>query len=278
MAGSNFGRVIPRMLDDLRKTGVREGDCLIVHSSFKALGLSDALPVDAVRTLIEAVGEDGTIMTPTFTYSYSGIWNVKPFNPQITPGRFMGVLSETLRLYPGALRSASPTYSVAAYGKYAGQITDGKEKCGGLGVGSSYEEAYNLGARILLLGVGNNRNSMIHYAEVASGLPYTDIPFREFWGRSALVERDGEVVEVPLADEFPGCSANFGVVDGYLEESGGITRGKVCDADSMLMDSHDLVDAIVKRLHTEPSWLFCDALVCEPCHLRKRRLREKGLI
>ncbi len=296
-------RVLGSMLSDLRAIGVREGDCLIVHSSFKSLGLTGASPTDVIRTLIEAVGESGTqacrgaaqaqqgtqacrgaaqaqqgtLMMPTFTYCYAGIWNVRPYSPDTTPSRFMGVLPETLRSYPGALRSGSPTYSVAAFGTHAGLLTQGKENVGGLGAGSSFEDAYRLGAKILLIGVGSNRNSMIHYAEHASGLPIRNIPYRAFWGRTALAERDGETVEIPFGD-FPGCSTNFGAVDEYLVEKDLMTHGSVCSAGCLFMNAREIVDAIAARLRETPDWLFCDAITCEPCTLRRRRLRERGLI
>jgi len=271
------GRVLGSMLSDLREIGIRDGNCLIVHSSFKSLGLVDASPTDVIRTLIEAVGESGTLMMPTFTYCYAGVWNVRPYNPATSPSRLMGILPETLRSYPGALRSGSPTYSVAAFGKHAGLLTDGKEDVGGLGAGSSFEDAYRLGAKILLIGVGNNRNSTIHYAEHVSGLPVGDIPYRAFWGKTAVAERDGKVVEVPISD-FPGCSTNFGAVDEFLVEKGLMKHGVVCSAGCLVMNSRQIVDAIAERLRKTPDWLFCDAITCEPCTLRRRRLRERGLL
>lgn len=271
------GRVIGSMLRDLCEIGVRKGNCLIVHSSFKSLGLTDASPVDVIRTLIEAVGESGTLMMPTFTYCYAGVWGVRPYNPVTTPSRMMGILPETLRSYPGAMRSGSPTYSVAAFGKHAKLLTSGKENVGGLGAGSSFEDAYRLGAKILLVGVGNNRNSTIHYAEYASGLPFCDIPYRAFWGRTALAERDGKIVEVAISD-FPGCSTNFGAVDEFLVEKGLMKHGVVCSAGCLIMNSQEVVDAIASHLRKKPDWLFCDAITCEPCTLRRRRLAEHGLI
>lgn len=272
------GNIIPEMMRDLKSLGVREGDLLIVHSSLRALGLSSATPTDVIRTLLEAVGARGTLMMPTFTYCYTGIWGVRPYNPTTTPSVFMGILPEMLRQYPGALRSASPTYSVAAYGEHASQLTGGKENAGGLGPGSSFEDAYNLGAKILLIGVGNNRNSMIHYAEHKSGLPYCDIPYRLFWGHSALVDSDGETVEVPLKPDFPGCSANFGEADELLVEQDLIRRGSICSATSYLMGAQPMVDAIAGQLRKQPDWLFCNSISCEPCTLKRHRLRELGLL
>ena len=275
---SPLGTVIPQILDGLRHAGVAEGNCLVVHSSLKSLGLADATPSDVIRTLSAAVGVVGTLVMPTFTYSYAGIFGVQPFHRDKTPGLLNGILTETLRQYPGALRSEHPTYSVAALGQHARQITQGKAQASALGIGSSYDEAAKLGAKILLLGVGNARNSMLHYAEVVSGLPYNAIPFREFWGRTALVERDGRVVEVALKEEFPGCSARFGTADDYLTERGIAKRVRICQSDSMLISAADMVRAVVERLREEPAWLLCDSLACEPCNRRKQLLRERGLL
>ena len=271
------GEVITPMRRDLLRMGVCEGDCLIVHSSFNALGLAHHSPADVIRTLMKTVGREGTVMAPTFTYCYSGIWGMQPYNSTFTPSLYMGIIPETLRFYPGALRSQSPTYSVAAIGKHAKQLSEGRENSCGLGPGSSYEEAYNLKAKILLLGVGNDRNSMLHYAEYTSGLPVSDIPYRDFWGKTALAYRSGERVEVEVKD-FPGCSANFRVVDGLLESKGLITRARICRADAMLMDSQPVVDVVAARLREQPDWLFCKSIACEPCHLRRRRLIDRGII
>ena len=93
---------------DLRRIGVVEGDGLIAHCSFKpmrAAGLSPDMMIDAI---LDVLGEEGTLMMPTFTYSYSGIWNVTPFNPGTTPGVENGVLSETFRLRPERCAARTP--------------------------------------------------------------------------------------------------------------------------------------------------------------------------
>ena len=119
---------------------------------------------------------------------------------------------------------------------------------------------------------------MIHFAESASGLPYNDIHFREFWGRAALVWREGEAVQMPITGDLPGCSANFGMVDEFLLERGIAKTGLVAAAPSILMDAQEMVSAVTARLALQPDWLFCDSIICEPCTLRRRRLRERGLI
>ena len=94
---SPLGTVIPQILDGLRHAGVAEGNCLVVHSSLKSLGLADATPSDVIRTLSAAVGVVGTLVMPTFTYSYAGIFGVQPFHRDKTPGLLNGILTETLK-------------------------------------------------------------------------------------------------------------------------------------------------------------------------------------
>jgi len=272
------GGAIPTLVRDLEQLGVRPGDLIIVHSSFKSLGLPDVTPADVIESFLDLLGPDGTVMMPTFTYSCVGVWNARPYHPAKTPGISNGILTETLRQYPGALRSGHPTHSMAAIGKHAEALTAGKEGASALGRGSPCEVAIQLGAKILLLGVGNNRNSAMHYAEVVAELPYNDIPFREFWGRFALVDRNGRIEQVPLAHEYPGCSGSFSVADAYLRELGILKECKVAAADCMLMDAHAMVEAVARRLKREPAWLLCSDFTCEPCNRRKARLCERGLL
>jgi aminoglycoside 3-N-acetyltransferase len=273
---SDDPQVILDLQEDLHRLGLSAGELVVLQSSFRKLGRPEVTPADFLRTLLELLGPSGTLMTPTFTYSYAGLWDIQPFDPQHSPGLFNGILSETLRKWPGARRSAHPTHSVAAIGRYADELTSNKQQASALGEESSYGEANRLGARILLLGVGNDRNPMLHYAESVAGVPYLDIPWRAHAGPTALVVEAGVPVEVPLSVEYPACSLGFGAADAYLEEHGLLWRGRVGAATCLLMHSPHVVAAIAARLRRDPGWLLCNTFGCEPCTLRKRRLQTLG--
>jgi aminoglycoside 3-N-acetyltransferase len=273
---SDDPRVIIDLQDNLRSLGLSAGDLVVMQSSFKSLGRPDVTPADFLYTLLELLGPGGTLMAPTFTYSYAGLWGITPYDPQNTPGVLNGILTETLRHWPGARRSAHPTYSVAAFGRYADELTRDKEQASALGEGSSYSEANRLGARILLLGVGNDHNPMLHYAESAARVPYLDIPWRAHAGNTALVLQAEVPVEVALPPEYPACSLGFGAADDYLEEHGVLHSGPVGSARCLLLDSQSMVAVVTERLRREPGWLLCNTFGCEPCTLRKRRLRALG--
>jgi len=262
----------------LQRIGVTAGTCLIAHCSFKPLKAAGFTPDELIDAMLESIGTDGTLMIPTFTYSYSGIWNVTPFNPNTTPGLDNGIVSEIFRVRKGTLRSGHPAGSVAAFGKHAAFLTSGRELCSPLGHGSSFEDAMLLDAKILMIGVGNNRNSMLHFVEVASGLPYNDIPFRQFWGNTAAVEKNGRTEAVPLIPEYPGCSDNFSWLDKPLLQEGIARSGQIGGSAAFLVNARQMQDYVIERIKQKPDCLLCSSIVCEPCSLRRQRLRELGLI
>ena len=250
---------------------IEPGSLVILHASFAPCKREENLtPQQVLNMLIDRLGENGTLMAPTFTYSYSKIWNIKPFDKNTTPGNGNGILSETLRQMPGAVRSNNPTYSVAVYGKYAHELTDGSNNYAGLGHGSSYENALKLGAKILLLNVASNRNSMLHCAEVLSQVPYNDIPFRECWGRTALTI-DGEV---ELNGEFPACSDEFSKLDAEFVAAGFSQKL----GNSYLIDAQKMCEYTIAKIKAQPDIMLCHNEECEPCTVRRHRLRSLGLI
>ena len=249
---------------------VEPGSLLIVHASFKPCKAAGLTPAGVIHDLLDRLGPEGTLMMPTFSYCYENHPRKAFYDPANTPGVLNGILSETFRQTPGVLRSGNPTFSVAVKGKYEQVLTSGSRDNAGLGHGSSYENAFRLGAKILLLNVRNDHNSMLHYAEVASGVPYNDIPFRESWGSKAVTIH-GDMELVPA---HPACSDSFGKFDnvfvsqGFAQDLGG----------SFLIDAQKMVAYICGQIRKQPDIMLCDNPECEPCVRRRKRLRDEGLI
>jgi aminoglycoside 3-N-acetyltransferase len=113
----------------LRGLGVREGDVMYVRSSYDQMGSIRATPVEIIRVLSEVIGENGTLVMPT--YPMSGLSqeyldNHPVFDWRRTPST-AGMLTEVLRRMPGTERSLHPTHPLAARGPRAAWMTEGHE-------------------------------------------------------------------------------------------------------------------------------------------------------
>ena len=110
-----------QLVNDLRAIGLKEGDSVLVHSSFKSMGHIEggiATLVDAFR---EVLGESGTLVVPTLTYSYVSVQN--PVFDYVNTPSCVGAISEYVRHLPDAIRSVHPTHSCAAIGMRAKEFT-----------------------------------------------------------------------------------------------------------------------------------------------------------
>ena len=228
--------------------GLRSGDAVVVHASLRAVGLAADEVVDA---LLEAVGPDGLVVMPAFTYDN------ERYAPDL-PGR-TGTLAETFRRRPDALRSAHPTYSVAAVGPGAAELLDGHERAGATGIDSPLGRLAASGGHVLLLGVGHVANTTVHVGEFEADAPYLDIPFDPGWPTHG-------------ADRFPGCSRAFGVIERPLRERGAIRDGKVGHALAQLVPGAAVIEATVELLRADAAALLCTDPACYRCSRARARL------
>lgn len=164
---------------ELEALGLRRGAVVMVHSSLSAFGSIDGGAQVVLGALRHCVGDSGTVVVPTFTpqvsdpYSQSLMFD----DPQVAGARQnvplfhdalptpMGALPNAVLSHPDRLRGTHPQASVAALGAHARAITMDQPLVYALGKDSPFDKMYGLGAYILLLGVGHNRNSFLHYAE-----------------------------------------------------------------------------------------------------------------
>src|SRR5688572_31347016 len=102
---------------------------------------------ELIDQLLAAVGPSGLVVMPAFTYDN------ETFAPDL-PGR-TGALAEAFRRRAAAVRSAHPTYSLAAIGAGAEELLEGHERTGATAVDSPLDRLAAAGGLVLLLGVGH---------------------------------------------------------------------------------------------------------------------------
>lgn len=240
---------VARMLGEL---GVSKSDVIVAHVRMSALGWVAGGAQAVVMGLLKSVGDMGTVVMPAHSGANSdpGQWANPPvpegwwepirqsmpaFDPLRTPTRGIGSVAELFRTWPGAHRSSHHSCSFSAIGRFAEIITSSHRAFQPFGEDSALAKAYELDAKVVLIGIGHERNSSMHLGEARSGA----VPaIRQ--GGSVMVDGARRWVwydDLEMdSDRFPEIGAAFEA------EGGKVAHGFVCQADSMLLRQREIVD------------------------------------
>ncbi|WP_226659346.1 aminoglycoside N(3)-acetyltransferase [Pseudalkalibacillus hwajinpoensis] len=175
---------VSSLVEDFQELGVKEGMTMIVHTSLSSLGWVCGGAEAVIQALMEAVGEEGTLVMPAQSAGNSdpSEWMAPPvpeswwpiirehmpaYSKETTATRGMGTVAELFRQFPGVVRSEHPMYSFSAWGKEKDYVTENQLLQAGFGEKSPLEKIYELDGKILLIGVGHESNTSLHLSEHA---------------------------------------------------------------------------------------------------------------
>ena len=121
-----------------------------------------------IESLQEAVGENGTLMFPTFCWDFcKGI----AFDYHKTKGK-TGALGNAALKMSGFKRTQHPIYSFAAWGRDKGILIQ-MDNLSSFGEDSPFAHMRKNRAKALVLGLSSIRgNSFVHYIEQSMGVEY----------------------------------------------------------------------------------------------------------
>lgn len=144
----------------LESFGIRHDDVVTIHSSLREVGAIEG----GADGLIDALKEylcDGLLLIPTHTWA-----NVNAANPHFdvrSTVPCIGTLAKVAAFRKDGVRSLHPTHSMTAFGQNARAYIQGEEKSATPGpMGGALSRLYELGGKVLLVGVGHERNTYLH--------------------------------------------------------------------------------------------------------------------
>jgi aminoglycoside 3-N-acetyltransferase len=166
-----------------RSAGLSEGDTVLLHSSVsrtmqlqRSSDQSFSL-TNLLDTFISAVGPYGTLLLPTFNFSFcEGL----EYDCRITPS-MMGALTETARLDSRFLRTKHPIYSFAVAGRRASEFV-ALENRSALADNGPFGLLRRLRGKIAVLDLDDqNSMTMYHHIEEVMNVDYRYL--KSFTGR-----------------------------------------------------------------------------------------------
>lgn len=248
------------LAQNLLDLGVRSGDLLFVHSSFKSVGPVQGGVETVVGALLDSIGATGILLMPSFNL-VDRARRAETWDPATTPST-VGWLTEYFRQLPDTCRSDHYSHSVAIHGPGASEIAAGHLRQEGysspwdqLPWGKTYglhspmfrayqfrsyqfrsyqsrfyqSRFYQAEAKLLMLGVDYATSTYIHLVEVI------------YWHRLRELDREAA---------FPALQRD--VLGAFWDRTGDLQRGPVGAAACRLFSIRDYVDSLLAEAERDP--------------------------
>jgi len=232
-----------------KQTGVKEGDVIMVHTSYKSLGDVEGGAMTVIDALLELVGSDGTVLFPTFNFQS---WSESHYFDILETPSKMGIITELARLRKDSIRTPHPIYSFAVLGKMKSEFADCNDK-EAYGDNSVFALFHRINGTIFSIGLDfNSTFSLHHYVEYNTGCDYRRI--KNFSG--IYVNRDG-VPQIKTYSMFVRATLRVKtyIVPGMNEllERGVINETQIGDAKIHWATAQEFFDnmSVIVREHPE---------------------------
>lgn len=263
-----------QLKDQLESMGLKGDETILIHSSMKAIGAVDG-GADTVLDVWMEYFKDGLLLLPTHTWKTVNADN-PVYNPYTTPS-CVGLLTNIFMKRDGVIRSLHPTHSMSGYGKNAAEYLAGEEynntPCT---PGGCYDRLKEVGGKVLLVGVGHERNTYIHSVEEVLNVPnrLSDMPMELVIELQEESNNSGKLPPYNRDDGWkkhtdnklcrkvyvrkhynaqqPHISEDFVKLNQIFLDRGVVRKVKFGDADSLLCDAKGMFNIVRQVIAPDP--------------------------
>ena len=240
----------------LAELGLSPSDTAVIHTSLRSVG-----PVDGgANGLIDAFCEylhEGLFLVPTHTWA--GVNADQPVYDAAHSVPCIGAVPRAAAARQDGVRSMHPTHSLWAFGQNAAAYVQGEEFATTPAPrGGCLARLADTGAKILLLGVNNSKNTFIHALDELAELPdRLGQPYA-----TTLVAADGRITHGQMAPHLcsrcSDVSKNYVNFEAALTTLGAQTFGRLGQAQVRVVDAAACRD-IILRIYSRADHDVCIA-------------------
>lgn len=234
----------------LERNGFQSNDTVTIHAALRKVGPME----NGADGLIDALTEylkDGLLLVPTHTWA-----NVNPDNPRFDVRETVpciGTLARVAAFRKDGIRSLHPTHSMAAFGKHARAYMEGEEKSGTPApIGGALSRLYDVGGKVILLGVGHERNTYLHAVDervdVKNRLAEKgfDVEIIDWEGKSHFNRDYHPHFVAGLPKDVSGCSEYYPNYNKAFEVCGAVQYDTLGNARVYVCDVRKMTDQMMK--------------------------------
>lgn len=253
-----------KLLEDLRRLGVEQGDTVLFRASLGSIGKMEGRKGEAIfKAMCDAVGEQGTIVTLGFSkvFPFYKVDKKRVFNSSAPANT--GALSKLFLTNPNCLRSKHPSNSFLAIGANAEDIVAGHDE--NSMAYTPMKTLIELNAKMVLIGCVSSSPGFttVHYAQQVLGLTNKSLLsglFRVYY------EKDGsDEVALFKKKDLGGCSMGFGKFYKDYIEAGILKTGNVGSAYSIAVEAKPAYEVEYNKIKENPRYPLCDNPLCFVC-------------
>ena len=164
----------------LRSFNIERDATVMIHSGLLPFGTIEGGVAGLYECIRDALGEDITLVMPTFTLSFgtSRAWHFFRSRSEV------GALTEFMRTQNGVIRTVHPFHSVCVTGPHKKEFSH-CDNLSSFGIGSPFQVLYDLNAYNLSIGTKfEGGATYLHHTEETRQVPYRY--YKDFPGKIVL--------------------------------------------------------------------------------------------